>query len=275
LLLYSLYAGNTGYLYAWARGIETLQLPAGCTFLNITASHDGVGLRPLEGLVPEREVANMLEAMRARGGYISTRRNTDGSDTPYELNISYFDAFRDTAGAGERWQVAAFLLSQVVALSLRGIPGVYFHSLTATPNDHIGVERTGLTRAINRRQWDRGELESLLARPDSVNRQVFDCYRELLRIRRRQPAFHPDAAQHVLKLEDGLFGLLRSAPQHKQRVLALFNFTDRERSVALASLGVDVRGWPELIGRQPARIEAGALLLPPYATFWFSDRDVV
>jgi len=115
----------------------------------------------------------MLEAMRLRGGYISTRRSIDGSDTPYELNISYFDAFRPTQNDPGGSHVAAFLLSQTIALSFKGIPAVYIHSLLASPNDTMGVERTGLTRAVNRRQWDRGELEGLMANHQSETGRVF------------------------------------------------------------------------------------------------------
>jgi sucrose phosphorylase len=271
LLLHAIHAGVTRHLYTWARGIETMVLPEGCSFLNFTASHDGVGLRPLEGLVPADEVRALLDAMRERGGYISTRRDTDGSESPYELNISYFDACGAGASGDVDRQIAAFLLSQTVALSFRGIPAVYIHSLLATPNDHIGVERTGMTRAINRRKWDRGELERLLATPHSTTARVFSRYRHLLQVRRRQPAFHPDAAQRILRLEDGLFALERTATDHSQRLLAVYNFTGRQRRAAVSDLATDLSRRRELIGQTPVAIDKGELLLPPYAAFWFSD----
>ena len=165
----------------------------------------------------------------------------------------------------------AFLLSQIVALSLRGIPAVYIHSLLATPNDHIGVERTGLTRAINRRKWDRGELEGLLADPECTSGRVFNRYRRLLQIRRRQPAFHPDAPQRTLSLADGLFGVERTAGDGSQRLLAVFNFTRREQRVALTALAHDLVAWTELIGDAAVTIDDGELVLPSYAAFWFSD----
>ena len=34
----------------------------GCAFLNFSASHDGIGLRPVEGLLPQEEVDKMIEA---------------------------------------------------------------------------------------------------------------------------------------------------------------------------------------------------------------------
>ena len=274
LLLHALHTGSTRYLRDWAMGLEATELPANCTFLNFTASHDGVGLRPLEGLVPETEIKTMLEAMRERGGYISTRRNMDGSDSPYELNISYFDAFRPRHGADTQWHVPAFLISQIVALSLKGIPAVYVHSLTATPNDTIGVERRGMTRAINRRKWDRGELEGLIANKASETGRVFAIYQRLLRVRREQAAFHPEAEQHVLGLENGLFGLLRVAPDESQRILALYNFTAEPRRLAHALLPDGFSQWRDLLGLSGCVHGTDDLELPPYAACWFSRGAV-
>jgi sucrose phosphorylase len=273
LLLHALYAGTTRYLQDWARQLESVPVPPDCTFLNFTASHDGVGLRPLEGLVPKPEVDAMLDAMRARGGYISTRSNSDGSVSPYELNISYFDAYRNPEKDANRWQIPAFMVSQVVALSFRGIPAVYLHCLVATPNDTLGVERTGMTRSINRRKWDQSELESLMENPDSETGQVFRRYRRLLQVRRSQPAFHPEAPQRLLSTSTGVFGLERSAIDGSQRILALFNFTAATQSIAASVLPVDLDSWQELIGEYRAEHTVSGLQLPPYATFWFSRSE--
>ena len=277
LVLHALWSGNTDFLCAWGRDLERAGLPAGCTFLNFTASHDGIGLRPLEGLIPRQELDALLSAMRERGGYISTKANSDGSQSPYELNISYFDAFRGPHGSQNPWHVSQFLVSQAVALSLRGIPAVYIHSLTATPNDSLGVETTGMTRSINRRRWDLRELEHLIANPRTENRQVFRAYRHLLSVRRAQPAFHPDAPQRVLELPAGVFGVERRAPDGGQRVLALFNFTDLPRPIRpsdLPGVTADGSGWLDLIGDAAPPLRNDCWLLPPYGVWWLSDAPV-
>lgn len=270
LLLHALYSNDTSYLYKWAMSLQELVLPPGCTFLNFTASHDGIGMRPLEGLIPTDEISKMLDDMRERGAYISTKRNMDGSESPYELNISLFDAFRDPNPQNSQWHVPSFMLSQIFALSFRGIPAVYIHSLFATPNDHIGVERSGMTRSINRRKWDRRELENLISNHESETGRVFKVYKKILQIRRRQTAFHPDAEQQILPLPNGLFGLQRIAIDQTQTIIALFNFTEKPQSVDWQYLPDRLAGWQELLEENEANYEEEGLILPSYSAFWFS-----
>ncbi|MGB5641390.1 MAG: DUF3459 domain-containing protein, partial [Sedimenticolaceae bacterium] len=252
--------------------LESSDKPENCTFLNFTASHDGVGLRPLEGLVPTGEVQQMLDDMRRHGGYISTKSNTDGTESPYELNISYFDAFRDSDG-DNRWQVPMFMVSQIISLSFKGIPAVYIHCLTATPNDALGVERTGMTRSVNRRKWDLGELESLICRPDSETGRVFPLYQRLLVLRRQQAAMHPDAAQRIFELNERVFCFERAAVDDSQRVLVLANLSSTDITINLGLLPAEITGRQELLGLNEAVFNQGALQMQPYAIFWFSRQN--
>ena len=270
LLLHALYAGTARHLREWAQGLEAFDKPDNCTYLNFSASHDGVGLRPLEGLVPVDEVNAMLDAMRQRGGYISTKSNADGSESPYELNISYFDAFREPEG-DNRWHIAMFMASQIIVLSFKGIPAVYIHCLTATPNDTLGVERTGMTRSVNRRKWDKAELEYLIGDADSETGEVFSQFTHLLTLRREQTAFHPDASQHILDLGDHVFAFERIALDDTQRILVLANLTATTVELTLEHLPADIVQRKELLGITPAGFTDDSLRLEPYDVFWFSD----
>ncbi len=273
LLLHALYTGNTRYLQAWASGLSAP--PPGCTYLNFTASHDGIGVRPLEGLVPAEEIQQVVDNVRHRGGLVSTRSTADGQESPYELNITYFDALGEPGHADTERHIARFLCSQTVMLSLRGIPAVYFHSLTATHNDHVGVDRSGQARAINRRRWEEHELNALLEDPAGATSRVFHAYTRLLRIRSEHRAFHPDGAQRVLDLDEGLFGLARSAPDESETIFAVFNMTGEMRSLDTTRLlpeGIsqdDDGSWTELIEEQAVEVRPdGSLELRPYETLW-------
>lgn len=273
LLLHALHTGDATYLTRWAQAMEADPPPPGCAYMNLTASHDGVGLRGLEGLVPEKEIVTLLDAMRQRGGFVSMRRREDGVEVPYELNISYFEAFRDPGLERDPWVTSCFLVSQLTAMSLRGIPVLYIHSFTATPNDHYGVEQTGRTRRINRRRWDWDELQALLDNPETEQSRVFHALVHALKIRREHAAFHPDGPQRTLNLGPHLFGLTRVAPDGGDHVICLFNFTPDLRPIPVdaACFGLDVNidgEWMDLLSGQRPVIERGRIHLSGYCALW-------
>ena len=68
------------------------------------------------------------------------------------------------------------------------------------------------------------ELRQLLSDEDSVQRKIFDGYRRMLAIRIAQPAFHPDAQQHVLKTaHKSLITLSRTSLDGSQQILVATN----------------------------------------------------
>ncbi|WP_432468036.1 sugar phosphorylase [Agarivorans sp. Z349TD_8] len=229
LLLHALNRGNGHYLTAWARDLAAL--PEGCSYFNFVASHDGIGVRAVEQIIPKHEISDLAESVHNFGGFVSMKSNGDGTQNPYELNISLFDALQGTRTGSDQWQVERFLCSQMVLLSLQGIPGIYIHSLTATANDHLLVEQTGRTRSINRHRWQRQEFEDLLAQGHSAQAQVFHRYRDLLALRKSIAAFNPQAAQRVYDCGDAVFVLQRGlAPNggvslSHEALLAVFNLT--------------------------------------------------
>ncbi len=227
LLLYALLRGDCGYLREWAASLPEPE--AGTTYFNFTASHDGIGVRPLHGLLPENELAWLIDQIRSRGGHVSTRRLEDGSESPYELNITYSSALTDADNEALGRQ--RFLCSQAVALSMRGVPAVYFHSLMATPNDLAGVEDLGYPRAINRKRWDDAELTNKLEDADSPYAKVFATLTALIRRRAGHPSFHPDAPQTILDFGKAVFALRRDSCDGGQSILCLFNFTASPQSV--------------------------------------------
>ncbi|MCG8652036.1 MAG: sugar phosphorylase [Pirellulales bacterium] len=239
LLLDAIHSGQTAVLRDWIGSLSLLSKQT--TFFNFTASHDGTGVRPLEGIVSDQRVEQLAELVRQQGGRVNTRRKSDGKDAPYELNITYLDAVADRRKVDKETHAQAFLCTQAIMLSLQGVPAVYFHSLVGSPNDQAAVEASGQNRRINRHKYDRGELDLALAESSSLQRQVFDGYLRLLAVRRQQPAFHPNASQHVLDLPgDGLLGFVRVA-EGGQRLAVLANLSGRSRRIAAASVDAALR----------------------------------
>ncbi len=267
LLLHALTRGDATHLTRWAAALEPP--PPGCTFLNFTASHDGVGVRPLEGLLPDDERLAWIDELRARGVHVATKRDPDGGASPYELNVTYVDALAPPGHGGDPLHVSRFLASQTTALALRGIPALYLHSLTGTRDWQAGVEETGRPRTINRRSWDEGQLVELLERPDTFHARIFDELVRRVRIRVGQEAFHPDAPQQALDLGPALFAVRRG--RGDGAVVAVTNVTGEAQDVP--DLGPTLGGSDTLRDRldpdaPPA--PAARVRLPPYGCAWLA-----
>ncbi|MCF7855237.1 MAG: alpha-amylase [Candidatus Pacebacteria bacterium] len=267
LLLHALSKGTSKHLTAWAKTVSSA--PAGCTYLNFTASHDGIGVRPLEGLIPQGELDALCEGVKERGGYVSTKQNSDGSESPYELNITYFDALADATKPEDKSHIDRFLCSQAIPLALKGIPAVYFNSLIGARNDRKGVAKTGRFRSINRQKWNIGLLQQWLGEPSSREATIFTRYRRLLKVRGQHPAFHPDGAQTVLDLGSKVFGVLRTAPDKSEAIMAISNISAVPATVSLRRWCRNPhRSYGDLISSQDLPNDEGRITLSPYQSVW-------
>lgn len=258
LLLDAFINGDAVALKAWLENLTPP--PPGCAFFNFTASHDGIGVRPLEGLVSPERFDRMIEAVRLRGGKINTRRAADGRDVPYELNITYVDALAPNEPDIDL-HARRFLTSQAVMLAFRGMPAIYFHSLVGTQNDYAGAEESGQNRRINRHKYTLTELDAHLAKVDSLQRRIYDGYRELLAMRIAQPAFHPDAGQEIVDLGNhAILAFKRTSLDGLHTVLVAANFSSDEQALELPeewTAGLDLRAQQPWDG---AKLSAGEFL---------------
>ena len=270
LLLHGLLRGTAEHLTDWATNLTPP--PKGCHFLNFTASHDGVGVRPLEGILPHDEILGLADEIRQKGGFVSMRRMEDGSESPYELNSTYFSALSDPKN--EEMGMARFQCSQAVALAMKGIPAVYFHSLCGTPNDLDGYKVTKRKRTVNRKKWAQDELNQLLDDQETLPAHIFSWYSRTLRMRAGCPAFHPEAPQEILNFGSDLFAVRRDSTDGGLSVICLFNFTSEDSKVSDMSLHNSL--FPE--GKARDLISGGeiswgkkdALTLRPYQAVWLS-----
>ena len=265
----TLHALITGHSRVFMRWLDDLaDPPAGCTFFNFTASHDGIGLRPAEGLLTDEEVDALVDHVRAMGGFVSMRSTAGGGERPYEVNVALFDVLAGTIeGGADAFQIERFLVSQILTLSLRGVPALYIHSLLATGNDLAGVERTGRTRSINRPYVDLADVEADLVDMSTARAQVFAALTRVLRVRQRESAFSPNATQTVRVISDALVTFRRG--EGAAAVFVIVNVSDMIRTLdAELRRDLGIEGvQAELLGE--TRLEAGqSLRIEPYAALW-------
>lgn len=281
LLVHALITGNNFYFKQWLMTMPPAQ--NGTTYFNFIASHDGIGLRPIEGLISEAEEKQLVDTMQAFGGRISWRSLENGASKPYEINIALYDALKGTVKGEDEWNQARFICAHTLMFGLEGVPAIYIHSLLATGNDYHKMEHRGHNRAINRHQWHYPSLELALNDAHNHHAQVFTQLKTLLAIRQQQPAFHPNAIQFTLHLGEGIIAFWRQSQppldsEHTKQVQHIFcisNILPSTQELLVSSINLmHAQHWHDLISGQRISKEDGATVtLKPYQSLWISNLD--
>jgi sucrose phosphorylase len=262
LLFYSFVNQNCTVLTEWAAGLG-VESPDN-TFFNFTASHDGIGVRPLEGILPSRELDKLIDVVKSNGGQVSYKRNPDGSDSPYELNLTYVDAIlasRDSDNADR------FLAAQAIQYALPGVPATYIHSLLGSRNWIQGVKQTGRARTINREKLQVDRVMAELNDPASFRSRIFYPHLDLIKVRRAQRAFHPNAGFEILDLGPKIFAIKRACEE--QTIWALTNISPENVAVSLpfAASGEKLK---DLISGE--EVAPKSFSLKPYQYAWLDAK---
>ena len=269
LLLQGLLAGTSDFLNRWMMSMPPAR--DGTAYLNFIASHDGIGLRPAEGILDEAAISGLVQAVLDRHGRVSWRE-VAGEPQPYELNISLYDAFGEVHGAEDEHQMGRFVLAHTIMMGLEGVPAFYIHSLFGTQNDYRRAEALGHNRAINRHLWQQEALEAALANETLHHGKVMRALLQRLQVRQMQPAFHPNATQYTLLLGSRLFAFWRQSRDREQSIFCVHNLTKRVQHLSIDSLNLIVgEAWHDLLSDEPLREGTTKLTLFPYQAVWLTN----
>ncbi|MGD6961036.1 alpha-amylase family glycosyl hydrolase [Fictibacillus phosphorivorans] len=238
LVLHTLTTHDASKLTGWAKSIEKVSDSA--TYFNFLASHDGIGMRPTEGILTEDERSSLAKKVLSNGGRVSYKSNPDGTESPYELNINYMDALiNKDEDTSEDMQVQKMLAAHSVLFSVMGVPAVYYHSLLGSENDYEGLESSGINRRINRQKFQYDEVVADLE--TSTRRQkVFTGLKRLIRTRQQETAFSPFASQSIVDLGKQVFSLIRRNEETDDTVLFVMNASNKLIDVELPFGGQDL-----------------------------------
>ncbi|MCT6663193.1 sugar phosphorylase [Enterobacter mori] len=261
LVLHAIHRQDVRTLSQWA---SSLELPSTkTTWFNFLASHDGIGLNPLRGILPESDILSLVEKLQQEGALVNWKNNPDGTRSPYEINVTYLDAL-SPKNAADNERIARFILAHAVLLSFPGVPAIYIQSVLGSRNDYEGVERLGYNRAINRKKYIAGEIDSELSNTTGIRHKIFKQLSKLIAIRRAEQVFHPDShalfetsGKHILKI-------IRVA-KNGERITALFNFSQYIQTVN--SEGIS---GTELIAKE--NISGTTLTLNPWQVMWIKEN---
>lgn len=254
LVLHAIRTGNTSYLQKWANEIY---LPTEeVSFFNFLASHDGIGLNPIRGIIDETEILDLVASIEKEGALVNYKQNPDGSFSPYEINTTYIDALSNQSDEDEL-RLKRFMVAHSILLTIIGIPAVYVQSILGGRNYYEGVEKTGANRTINRQKYKASEICDSLLKSGSFRNQVYRELQELIQLRRSEEAFHPNCAMRVLETNHATFGIVRD-----EKVYVLHNMSDQAQTISL-----DAGTYINLLTKKECDIQQ-EVILEPYQFVW-------
>lgn len=262
LLVYSIMKGNVSVFTNWA---QSLKMPSNkVCFFNFTASHDGIGMRPLQGIISVEEISELAKRAENHGGQVGYKNNEDGSQSPYELNCNYMDLLSHPIEENDETRISKMMLSQSAMLAFPGVPGIYFHSLVGSQNYHKGVEESGIKRRINREKLEFTKLESELNSTSSIRNKVFNSYKKLLEIRTSEKAFNPFGNAEYFKFSnDQVFVIKRNFKN--EAVFCVYNFSNQPLKIDAMEAEV-----VNLISKEI--IKETSWTLKPYQFLWLKKK---
>ncbi len=273
LTLNAFHTGTSKHLTKWAQTIVPVSQNA--CFFNFLASHDGIGVVPAKGYLTNIEIEKMAEKVKENGGFVSCKNNGDGTKSPYELNINYFDALFEKDDDLET-NIDRYIAAQSILLAFAGVPGIYVHSLLGSRNYLQGVKNTGRNRSINREKLKVSELDKELDDDNSLRSKILSRYNSLIKIRIKQKSFHPNASQGILKVNENIFSFVRTSIGGGENIICLVNVSRSEQEIIVDLEKNSIQGtsFNDIISGEEMKVNNNKIYisLKPYQVMWMKNK---
>ena len=248
LVLHTMYTENAGALTRWAAGLTAPSEYA--HFFNILDTHDGIGLMGVKGILDPEQIELIIGHAKNNGALVSYKAMEGGGQEPYEINSTWWSALNHpNSEEPVRVQAKRLTASRSIAMALKGVPGMYIHGMLGTENDMETYRKTRQARDVNRGTIDMDALEHEDLDPNSKLANLVRYLVPLNLARVREKAFHPRGGQKVLDVAPGVFALLRTSVDRRERILALTNVSSRPVAVHVGASDLDneAGAWGDLI----------------------------
>ncbi len=271
LILYTFLFEDSSKISGWSKSMPPAQINN--AYLNFIASHDGIGMRPAEGILDNIILDKLFKRVEKNGGKFSFRK-VETKNKVYEVNITLFDALKRTDFDKDgNFAVERYIAAHSILLALEGVPAIYFNSLFGTSNDQNAFIKTGIKRNINRFKWDFSDLSKKLKNKNSLENVIYSKIIKIISLRQKQIAFHPNATQYTLTLGNKLFGVWRQSIDRSQNIFAITNISSVVRELKLSKINLfENQLWFDLLKPDESLNNLKILKLKPFQTVWISNK---
>ena len=269
LLIHAFLFENSSYLNKWSKKLPTTK-NENC-YLNFIASHDGIGMRPTEGLLNEKTLNNFLKRLKKNGSKFSYRKVQNKVKKVYEANITIFDALKksDYDRKGEFF-LERYISAHAIMISFEGIPAIYFNSMFGTSNDEAKFIITGNNRDVNRYKWNLKNINNKLKVSNTKQSIFYNKLCNLLSIRKRQKAFHPNALRLNLDFGKKIYGFKRISKDKKQTIICITNLSSKIQKTKIDKKCLEMKN---LMSSKIIVENKQFLILKPFETIWLTNTQ--
>ncbi len=267
LLIHAFLFEKSSYLNQWCKKLPIAK--KGNSYLNFISSHDGIGIRPTEGIFNKKILNQFLKRLKKNGSKFSYRKVKNKPKKVYEANITVFDALKksdyDLKG---KFFLERYISAHSIMFSFEGVPALYFNSLFGNANDETRYVITGNKRDVNRYKWNYENISKKLENKNSKQSIIYKKISNLLSVRVKQKAFHPNAARYNINLGPKIFSFKRVSLNKKQTIICITNLSSKIQRVRIEKT---YHNWINLIGPK-VEIKDKLLILKPFETIWLSNK---
>jgi len=226
LVVHAIHTENAEYYKKW---IKTLSKFNGKQFITILGSHDGMGLKPVRGILPQIEIDNLTDILISEYKALPNLASLPGGGSiVYEICATPWNLLNKfNSKEMVKLQIQKYILTIALGLTIKGLPAFYINGVLASDNyrPENGLDEN---RTVNREQFDFANLISKLSNKKTVNRIVFDKIIYLLKVRSENQAFNPNNADlEILECKNNKLIVIKvSAVDDKDSIFGVFNISE-------------------------------------------------
>ena len=152
--------------------------------------------------------------------------------------------------------------------SFEGVPAIYFNSLFGKSNDEAKFVITGNNRDVNRYRWNENNITNKLQDKRTKEYVIFNYIKNLLIIRNRQKAFHPNASREAVDFGKKFFSFKRISLDKRQTVLCVSNLTSKMQYLKMPK---KYKKWQNLMRYKIKFDKSNFISLNPFETIWLAN----
>ncbi|MHA1838805.1 MAG: alpha-amylase family glycosyl hydrolase [Candidatus Ranarchaeia archaeon] len=273
LAVHAVTTGDASYYLKWLNSLHCFN---GRQLITVYGSHDSMGLKPVRGFLPERELFRLVSVLtREHGALANYARLAGGTEIVYELCGTPWSIINGQAETAPQLQLSRYLAVLALACNIRGVPGIYVNAFFGVPNSEAKLDEN---RSINRQSLSADILADELADSGTITHQVFYGLKRMLNIRGQHAAFSPWGPPAKPYMNRRVVTTLLCSPDRRENILSLVNVSSSNHHLKLETNMFQHKGphvLLDLLSGEKIIVDNGqiGISFKPYQSRWLLAKQ--